>query len=162
MIVKIVKIYLTLSLVLWAVWGQFQGGSLCISYSVCWSRQCLISILTQRGWWWTLFFFFKAHLFCCTVRREGCCKQITLACAWRVSATLGMPPAHGTHSLGSRLPCQEPSEAGPGLQLPAWSKPLRLRHSGGPQRRRLGWACVLCPSQVRVAQVFGERGRCNF
>ena len=28
MIVKIVKIYLALSLVLWAVWGHFQGGSL--------------------------------------------------------------------------------------------------------------------------------------
>ena len=24
--------------------------------------------------------------------------------------------------------------------------------SGTPQRRRLGWACVLCPSQVRAAQ----------
>ena len=24
--------------------------------------------------------------------------------------------------------------------------------SGSPQRRRLGWACVLCPSQVRAAQ----------
>ena len=25
--------------------------------------------------------------------------------------------------------------------------------SGTPQRRRLGWACVLCPSQVQAAQV---------
>ena len=85
MIVKILKIYLGLSLVvLWAVWGQFifgqflgpayisqdlqapsyvvgtnyrvliyctchfQGGSLLAS-SVCWSLQCLISTLTQRG-----------------------------------------------------------------------------------------------------------------
>ena len=39
-----------------------------------------------------------------------------------------------------------------------------LSHSGSgsrvfPQRRRLGWACVLCPSQVRAAQgqVLGER-----
>ena len=55
MIVKIVKIYLALSLVLWAVWGHFQGGSLCLTSSVCWSLQCLIS---QGGWWWTLFFFF--------------------------------------------------------------------------------------------------------
>ena len=23
------------------------------------------------------------------------------------------------------------------------------------------WACILCPSQVRVAQVFGERGHCD-
>ena len=33
MIVKIVKIYLGLSLVLWAVWGHFQGGSLCLASS---------------------------------------------------------------------------------------------------------------------------------
>ena len=58
MIIKIVKIYLALSLVLWAVWGYFQGGSLCFS-SVCWSLQCLISVLTQGWWWWTLFFFFR-------------------------------------------------------------------------------------------------------
>ena len=58
MIVKIVKIYLTLSLMLWAVWGQFHGGSLCLTSSVCWSLQCLISILTQGVQWWTLFFYF--------------------------------------------------------------------------------------------------------
>ena len=33
------------------------------------------------------------------------------------------------------------------------SKPLRFRFSGTPQRCRLGWACVLCPSQVQAAQV---------
>ena len=33
------------------------------------------------------------------------------------------------------------------------SKQLGFRHSGSPQRCRLGWACVLCPSQVRAAQV---------
>ena len=43
--------------------------------------------------------------------------------------------------------------AGPGLPVPTTSKPLRFRHSGSPQRPRLGWACVLCPSQVRAAQV---------
>ena len=46
MIVKIVKIYLALSLVLWAEWGHFQGGSLCLTSSVCSSLQCLISTLT--------------------------------------------------------------------------------------------------------------------
>ena len=49
MVVKIVKIFLGLSLVLWAVWGHFQGGSLCLASSVCWSLQCLISILTRGG-----------------------------------------------------------------------------------------------------------------
>ena len=33
------------------------------------------------------------------------------------------------------------------------SKPLRFRFLGTPQRHRLGWACVLCPSQVQAAQV---------
>ena len=57
------------------------------------------------------------------------------------------------HCLGSRLLCQELSEASPGLYALPRSKPLRFRYSGSPQRRRLGWACVLCPSQVRAAQV---------
>ena len=70
-------------------------------------------------------------------------------------------PAHGTHRSGSRLLRREPSEAGPGLHAPPRSKPLRRRHSGSPQRRRLGWACILCPSQVRVAQVFDECSHCN-
>ena len=70
-------------------------------------------------------------------------------------------PTHGAHRSGSRLLHQELSEAGPGLHAPPWSKPLRLRHSGSPQRRRLGWACVLCPSQVRAAREFGERSCCD-
>ena len=65
------------------------------------------------------------------------------------------------HCLGSRLHHWEPSEACPGLHGPPRSKPLRFRHSGSPQRCRLGWACVLCPSQVRAVQVFGEHGRCD-
>ena len=73
----------------------------------------------------------------------------------------GPVPAHGAHHSGSRLLCWEPSEAGPGLHAPPLSKPLKLRHSRSPQRRRLGWACVLCPSQVQRAQDFGERGRCD-
>ena len=56
MIVKIVKIYLALSLVLWAVWGHFQGCSLCFT-SVCWSLQCLISTLTHGGSGGHYFFF---------------------------------------------------------------------------------------------------------
>ena len=61
------------------------------------------------------------------------------------------PPC--SHRSGSMLLCRELSEAGPGLHALPRSKLLRFRHSGSPQRRRLGWACVLCPSQVRTAQV---------
>ena len=57
------------------------------------------------------------------------------------------------HCLGSRLLCQELSEASPGLYALPRSKPLRFRYSGTPQRRRLHWACVLCSSQVQAAQV---------
>ena len=46
----------------------------------------------------------------------------------------------------------ELSKAGPGLCALPISKPLRFRFSGTPQRYRLGWACVLCPSQVGAAQ----------
>ena len=97
-------------------------------------------------------------MFSCAVGREGHFKQITLACARSVSATLGLPPSRRVHppcphSSGSRLLCWEPSEAGPGLHAPPRSKPLRFRHLGSPQRRRLGWACILCSFQIRAAQV---------
>ena len=96
--------------------------------------------------------------FSCTVGREGRCKQITLACAHSVSATLGLPPLTAVHpfcphSSVSRLLRQEPSKAGPGLHAPPRSKPLKFRHSGSPQRRRLCWACVLCLFQLRAARV---------
>ena len=71
----------------------------------------------------------------------------------------GPAPAHGAHSSGSRLLCWEPSETGSGLHAPPRSKPLR--HSSSPQRRRLSWPCVLGPSRVRVAQVFGKCSRCD-
>ena len=64
--------------------------------------------------------------------REERCKQITLASvgsARSVSATLGLPPLTGcvlslSTLLGSRLLCQELSEAGPGLYALPRSKPL--------------------------------------
>ena len=57
------------------------------------------------------------------------------------------------HCLGSRLLCWELSEVGLELYALPRSKPLRFRFSGTPQRCRLGWACVLCPSQVLAAQM---------
>ena len=57
------------------------------------------------------------------------------------------------HCLGSRFLCRELSEAGPGLYAFPRLKSLRFRHSGTPQRRRLGWVCVLCPSQVQAVLV---------
>ena len=59
----------------------------------------------------------------------------------------------GLHCSGSRLLFWELSDAGPGLHALPRSKLLRFRFSGTPQRHRLGWTCVLCPSQIRAAQV---------
>ena len=143
-----------------------------IASSVCWSLQCLISTLIQRGRWWTpFFFFFNAHLFSRAVGREGRCKQITLARALSASATLGLPllRAH-VASLpcprpcsGSRLLCQEPSVAGPGLPAPPRSKPLRFRHSGSPQRRKLsGLHFVPFPDPSSSGdEVFGAHDCCD-
>ena len=50
------------------------------------------------------FFFFFYGLTCSVSlrgRREGCCKQITLACARSASATLGLPPVHVACSLSA-------------------------------------------------------------
>ena len=45
------------------------------------------------------------------------------------------------------------SKAGPGLHALPRSTLLMFRFLGTPQRHRLGWACVSCPSQVQAAQV---------
>ena len=100
-------------------------------------------------------------MFSRAVRREEHCKQISLA-VWgvlsvfqphRVCPRSRRGCFHGLHCSGSRLLCRELPEVGPGLRALLRSKPLRFRFSGTPQRRRLSWACVLCPSQVRAAQV---------
>ena len=93
--------------------------------------------------------------------REEHCKQISLvSCAvLPVSQPQWVCPHSRTvcfpslHCSGSRLLCWELSEAGPWLYAFPRSELLRLRFSGTPQRCRLGWACVLCPSQVQAAQV---------
>ena len=160
MIIKIVKIYLGLSLVLlWAVWGQFifrqflgpayisqdlqapsyvvstnyrvliyctchfQGGSLCFSFFCLLVSSVSNFCPDTRGRWWTLF---QAHLFSCSVRREGRCKQITLACARSVSATLGLAP------LMARVP----------------SLPTLLRLQVAPLGTIQGWPWAACTSQV--------------
>ena len=68
------------------------------------------------------FFFFFFRLTCSvTLRggREGCCKQITLACARSASATLGLPLIHGACSLSAHaaqaLGCSARSHPRPAL-----------------------------------------------
>ena len=100
-------------------------------------------------------------MFSCAVGREGGMLQTNnTGVRSQCLSHTGSAPAHGAceqppcpHCSGSRLLHWEQSEASPGLHVPPRSKPLRFRHWGSPQRHRLGWACVLCSSQVRAAQV---------
>ena len=70
----------------------------------------------------------------------------------------GFAPTHGVCAFpvytSQALGCSagELSEVGPGLRALPRSKPLTFRFLGTPQRSRLRWACVLCPSQVQAAQ----------
>ena len=71
----------------------------------------------------------------------------------------GFAPAHSTCAflvyIAQPPGCSagELSKAGPGFRALSRSKLLRFRFSGIPQRHRFDCACVLCPSQVRAAQV---------
>ena len=67
---------------------HFQGGSLCFSFFCLLASSVSTFCPGTRGRWWTLF---QAHLFSHAVGREGRCKQVTLAHACSVSATLGLP-----------------------------------------------------------------------
>ena len=125
--------------------------------SVCWPLQCLISILTQGGG--------GGHFFLGSLVQSCCGEGGTLQTNyhWHLWGVLPVSRPHwvcprswrvsfpSLHCSGSRLLCQELSEASPGLSGLPRSKPLRFSFSGTPQRRRLDWACILCPSPVQVA-----------
>ena len=70
----------------------------------------------------------------------------------------GFAPAHDKCSFlvctaqAPGFSAEELSKAAPGFRALPRSKLLRFRFSGAPQRHRLNWAYVLCPSQVRAAQ----------
>ena len=124
-----------------------------LASSVCRSLQCLISALTRGG---------EGHLFSRAVGREEHCKQISLACvgsAHSVWTTLGLPQfteACAFWVYTAQAPgcsAEELSKAGPAFRALPRSKLFKFRFSGTSQRHRLSWACVLCPSQVREAQV---------
>ena len=128
MVIKIVKIYLGLSLVLWAVWGHFQGGSLCLTSSVCWSLQCLVSVLTQGGQWWTLFFSFLGSL---------------------VQSRCGEGGMLQTNSTVMRMQCLSPT--GPVPARGAQTAPALRCSAGNCLRPSLG--CVHLPGLSRSGSV---------
>ena len=126
-----------------------------LASSVCWSLQCLISALTEGGSGGHFF-----RLTCSVVLWGG--RNAANILHWSVFAVSWphwvCPHSRhvcfpSLHCLGSRLLCRGLLDPGPGLHALPRSKPLRFRYSGTPQRHRLGWACILCPSQVRAAQV---------
>ena len=95
------------------------------------------------------------------MEREEHCKQISLACEGSthgVWTTWGLPqlmmacafPVYTAQAPGCSA--GELSKVGPAFHALPWSELLRFRFSGTPQRHRLSWARVLCPSQVRAAQ----------
>ena len=93
--------------------------------------------------------------FCCG---EGSPLQTNITSVWGEFSQLlghtGFAPAHGVCAFlvyTAQAPgCSagELSKVGAGLHALPRSKLLRFRFLGTPQRSRLGWACVLCPSQV--------------
>ena len=67
--------------------------------------------------------------------------QLMMACAF---------PVYTAQAPGCSA--GELSKVGPAFHALPWSELLRFRFSGTPQRHRLSWTCVLCPSQVQAAQ----------
>ena len=134
---------------------HLQSSSLCLFGFFCLQMSSVSNFRPDtRGRRWSLV---EAHLFNNAVGREEHCKQISLACvgsAHTVWATLGLPPlVVCVFSQSTLLRLQVAVQgAGPGLHALPRSKLLRFRFSGTPQRHRLGWACVLCPSVIRAAQ----------
>ena len=99
-------------------------------------------------------------MFSRAVGREGGMLQTnnTGMCLQCLSHT-GSAPAHGACSLPAHTAQALDCSAGNHLwlalgclHLPGPSR-SGLGTGVSPQRCRLGWACVLCPSQVRAAQV---------
>ena len=101
-------------------------------------------------------------MFSCAVGREEQCKQIITGVYGECSHCMDhaeFAPAHCACAFpvytAQTLGCStgELSKVGPGFHTLPRSELLSFRFSGTTQRHRLGWACILCPSQVQAAQV---------
>ena len=138
---------------------HFQGCSLCFSFFCLLLSSVSLFHPDTRGA--VVDTFFLGSLVQSHCGERGMLQTNNTGICLQCLSHAGPAPAHGAHRSASRLLYRELSEAGPGLHAPLQSKLLRLRHSSSPQRCRLDWACILCPSQVQVAQVFDERGRCD-
>ena len=131
-----------------------------IASSVCWSLQCLVSALTQRGRWRTLFFFFR--LTCSVALWGGRALQTnnTGVCSQCLSHA-GPAPIHGACSLPAHNAQVLGCSTGYHLRLA-----LGCLHLPGPScseaQTRLGLRFVLFPGPSSSADgVFGKRHCCN-
>ena len=125
---------------------------------VCTSLQCLISALTKGAKVVT----YSGSLVQLCCGEEGILQTNITGVCGECSQCLGhtgFAPTHGVCAFPVYT-AQAPgcsagklSRAGPGLCAVPRSEPLGFGFSGTPQRHRLCWACVLCPSQVPAAQV---------
>ena len=122
---------------------HFQSGSLCLFWLLLFAISSVSNFHPDtRGRKWLLI---QAHLFSCAVGREEHCKQISLVCMGSAHSVCAFP-VYTAQAPGCSA--RDLSKGGPGLRALPRSKPLRFEFLGTPQRRRLGWACVLCPFQV--------------
>ena len=125
-----------------------------LASSVCRSLLCLMSALTQGGEGSHLF-----RLTCSAVLWGGGTLQTSIPgvcgeCSQHMKHT-GSAPAQacvlpGSTPLRPRVRHRALSKVGPLFHALLRSKLLRF--SGAPQGNRLGWACVLGPSQVQASQ----------
>ena len=128
-----------------------------LASSVCKSLQCLISTLEQGSECSHIF-----RLMCSVVLSGG--RDTANKYHWHVWGVLtvydhtGFASAHSASAFPVYT-AQAPgcsagvlSKAGPLFRALTRSKLLRFRFSGTLQGHRLGWACILCPSQVRGAK----------
>ena len=90
---------------LWAVWDHFQGGSLCLTSSVCWFFRLSSSVVLWGGGMLQ-----TNSTVVCTV------SQPHLTC----------PFSRRTNCSGSTMLSQEPSGVGPRLRVLPQSKTLRF------------------------------------
>ena len=113
-----------------------------IASSGCWSLQCLVSALTQRGRWWTLFsfflFFFLGSLVQSRCGEGGTLQTNNTGAGSQCLSYTGPASAHGTCSL----PAHTAQALGCSAGNHAWAA-LGCLHLPGPSRSGSGTLVVL-------------------
>ena len=153
---------------------SFQGGSLCYSFFCLLVSSVFGFHPDTKGTVEDTFLFVFFFRLTCSVAlrggREGCCKQITLACARSASAPLGLPPVHGACSL----PAHTAQALGCSSRNHPWPA-LGCLHFPGPSHSGSGTWIVLRGADSRLGlrfvpfpepsssgdEVFGPRDCCD-